>query len=209
MTPLELFEGVWDRCAEMAALHAYLEKNVSSVLRPDELLRAEWVARLSALDLYVHELIAQLMLAIFEGQRLLTPAYLKFRISNESLDRIRAAGTPAEASATFDLEVREQLAHVTFQDPEKIADGVRLCSQVELWNEVALQLGATEATKIKNARTLKKSLSLVVDRRNKIAHEGDLQPTYLREPWPISRSDVDFVKSLVEQISRAIDAVVQ
>lgn len=208
MTPIEHFEGVWGRCAELSALHAYLANNVSSVLCPDELLRAEWVARLSALDLYIHELVAQLMLATFEGGRPATPAYLKFRLSNETLDRIRAAATASDASAAFDLEARDQLGYLTYQDPEKIAEGVRLCSNVELWNEVALNLGATAATKTSQAKLLKRDLSLIVQRRNKIAHEGDLQPTSVREPWPISQSDLTFVENHIERVVRAIDAVV-
>src|SRR6266480_4621025 len=101
MTPLAQFEAVWSRCAQLSALHAYLEKNVSSIMQPDELLRAEWVARVSALDLYIHELVAQTMLAIFEGRRPASPAYLKFQVSTESLNRIRAAATPSEAGAAF------------------------------------------------------------------------------------------------------------
>lgn len=98
--------------------------------------------------------------------------------------------------------------YLTFQDPEKIADGVRLFSPIELWNEVALKLGATPATKIAKAKSLKKELSLVVRRRNNIAHEGDLQPLPPREPWPISQSDLKFVADLIEKVVRGIDAVV-
>jgi hypothetical protein len=174
----------------------------------DELLRAEWVVRVSALDLYIHELVAQWMLATFEGRRPPTPAYLRFQLSNETLDRIRAAATPSEASAAFDLEVRNQLASHTYQDPDKIAGAVRLCSEIELWNEVALKLGATPATKVEEAKTLKKMLSLMVQRRNRIAHEGDVQPSPLREPWPISQADVVFIAAQIERIVRAIDAVV-
>ena len=57
--PLAQFEAVWSRCAQLSTLHAYLEKNVSGIMQPDELLRAEWVGRISALDLYIHELVAQ------------------------------------------------------------------------------------------------------------------------------------------------------
>ena len=106
VTPLAQFEAVWSRCAQLSTLHAYLEKNVSGILQPDELLRAEWVARVSALDLYIHELVAQLMLAIFEGRRPASPAYLRFQVSNETLNRIRAAATTSDASAAFDLYVR-------------------------------------------------------------------------------------------------------
>ena len=92
MTPLAQFEAVWSRCSLVSTLHAYLAKNVS-VMQPDELLRAEWVARVSALDLYVHELVAQLMLSVFEGRRPASPAYLRFQVSVETLNRIQAAVT--------------------------------------------------------------------------------------------------------------------
>jgi len=208
VSPVDHFEAVWDRCAHLSALHAYLEKNVTGILQPDELLRAEWVARVSALDLYVHELVAQLMLAIFEGRRPPCPAYLKFQISTETLSRIREAVTSSDASAAFDLYVRSHLSRITFQFPDDIADGIRLCSTIELWNEVALKLGATPATKVKEAKNLKMLLSLVVRRRNTIAHEGDLQQSPLREPLPIKRADLGFVADQIERLVRAIDAVV-
>jgi hypothetical protein len=47
-----------------------------------------------------------------------------------------------------------------------------------------------------------------VDRRNKIAHEGDLQPAPPREPWPVTAADVKVVADTVYSIVRAIDAVV-
>lgn len=208
MKALAQFEAVWRRCDHLSALHAYLARNVSGVLQPDELLRAEWVARVSALDLYVHELVAQSMLAIFEGRRAASPAYLRFKISTETLNRIRAAANTSGASAAFDLYVRDQLSRVTYQHPDDIADGVRLCSEIELWQEVAVKLGATAATKTDQAKSLKLDLSLIVRRRNIIAHEGDLKQSLLREPWPISQSDLMFVGNQIETLVKAIDAVV-
>lgn len=207
MAPLELFETVWTRCALLSAQHAYLAANVTSVLDPSELLRSEWVARVSALDLYVHELVAQRMLATFETLQSPTPAYSRFQVANESLDRIRSASNPFDAGAAFDLDVRNQLSAQSFQDPEKIADAIRLISTVELWNAVALKLGATETTKVAEAKKLRVNLSLVVRRRNKIAHEGDLQPSLPRQPWPITQQDLLFVRELIERIVRAINAV--
>lgn len=209
MTPIALFETVWGRCAQLSILYAYLASNVSSVLDPTELLRAEWVARVSALDLYIHELVAQHMLAIFEGRRRPSPAFLKFQVSNETLDRIRSATSLSDGSAAFDLDIRDQLSYQTFQDPEKIAEGVRLCSTVELWNEVAMKLGSTEATKAAQAKKLRTDLSLVVRRRHKIAHEGDLQPSSPRQPWPVTQADLVLVRELVERVVNAIDLVVR
>lgn len=208
LNALAHFESVWSRCAELSTLHSYLSKNTSAVMSVDELLRAEWVARVSALDLYVHELVAQLMMRIFEGQRPASPAYLKFQISNETLNRIRIAATVSDASAAFDLYIRSHLSRITFQDPKSIADGIRLCSTVDLWSQVAINLGATSSTKTQQAQALKTQLSLIVRRRNQIAHEGDLQQTPLREPWPIAQADLAFVASQIEKLVRAIDKAV-
>lgn len=208
MTPIAHFDAVWVRCAHLSAIHAYLSNNVAGAVRPEEILRAEWVARVGALDLYIHELVAQSMSAIFEGGRAPTPAFLRFQLSTETTTRIRSATSPAEASAAFDLEVRDKLRFQTFQDPDKIAEGVRLFSEVELWNEIATALGADAASRNDEAKALKKQLSLIVRRRNQIAHEGDLQPSQLREPWPINGSDMAFVTEFLDKLVHAIDTVV-
>jgi hypothetical protein len=45
---------------------------------------------------------------------------------------------------------------------------------------------------------------LVIDRRNAIVHEADLNPSYPGERWPIDRAQVDHACNLVESIERAI-----
>lgn len=192
----------------LSGIYTYLDRNVSGILQPDELLRAEWVARVSAMDLYFHELVAQSMLAIFDGRRPPTPAFSTFQISNETMQRIRRAASPSDASAAFDLYVREQLSRTTYQAAEGIAEGIRLISTIELWNEIALRLGATPKTKSDAAKNLKLKHSLIVRRRNTIAHEGDLKQAALREPWPISQVDVVEVANHIEQIVRSIESLV-
>lgn len=208
MTPLFYFEDIWKRGDHLALLYEYLANNVSGIIKPEELLRAEWITRVSALDLYIHELIAQEMLEIFKGARPASKGYSDFQISTETLNRIRTASNLTDSSAAFDLEVRNKLNYQTYQYPDKIADGIRLFSSIELWNEVALQLGASQKTKCADAKNLKKDLSLIVERRNKIAHEGDLQYSLPREPWPICKADLIYVGNFIRKIVTAIDTVV-
>lgn len=208
MTPKGHFDAVWLRCHGLSAIHAYMAKHAMPALPAEELLRAEWVARVSALDLYVHELVAQRMLLVFDGLLPRTSQFLAFQLSLETIERIRGATSSPAASAAFDLEVRRQLAFVTFQDPEKIADGVRLCSSVELWNAIALHQGATPADKTTRAKQLRTQLRAIVDRRNKIAHEGDMQPTVPVTPWPINQADLAQVASFIEQIVTSMEACV-
>ncbi|WP_446745118.1 HEPN domain-containing protein [Silvibacterium acidisoli] len=208
MTPIAQFEAVWDRCALLSGLYSYIEKHVAAILQADELLRAEWVSRVSAMDHFVHELIADGMVAIFEGRRPITPAYLKFQVEMETVQRIRSAANPTEATSTFDLHVREQLGRITYQAADDIANGVRLISSVELWNEIALKLGATPAKKTEFAKSLKRKHSLIIRRRNMIAHEGDIKRTAIREPWPITVADLNAVSEHIEKVVRAIDQLV-
>jgi hypothetical protein len=208
MTPITYFRDVWGRCGEIQALHVYLVGKLAPVMSADELLRAEWVARVSALDLYVHEIVAQNMVMIFEGARSSCPGFGQFQCSGDALMRIRNAPTPSAASAAFDLEVRSRLSRVTYQFPDVIADGIRLVSDCELWNEIALAQGAADSTKNAQAKALKKSLSLIVERRNKIAHEGDLQPAIPRSPWPISRADVNFASTFINDLVHSIESIV-
>jgi len=199
---------VWERCNQLSTIYKYLSGQLTVALRPDELLRAEWVARVSALDLYVHELIAQKMRNIFEGVRPPSKGFLRFSISNDSLLRIRSTASIAEAGAAFDLEIRERISYITYQDPDKIAEGIRLISDVELWNEIAILGGANSSNKQSEAKILKRGLSLIIERRNKIAHEGDLQPGLPRTPWPIDSTDLLHVRDCISSIVDAIEKIV-
>ncbi len=209
MSPIDLFEAAWIRCDHLSITHAFLSRNSASALQPDEILRAEWAARVSALDLYIHELVAQKMVAIFEGKHPTCPGFSSFAVPAKTMERVRSATTPTDASAAFDLTVREQLSRKTYQYPDDIAAGVRLFSGIALWIEVALELGATHQTKDEVAKRIKKELTQIVGRRNKIVHEGDLQPIVPREPWPISQSDVLLVTRFIHSLAHAIDSVTQ
>jgi hypothetical protein len=207
MTPKSYFDDVWTRADLFGALHAYIVKNAASVLDPAELLRAEWAMRVSALDLYVHELVSQRLLEIFQGARPICPGYLKIQISNDTLMRIHANGRSNVSDAAFDLEMRTRLSRVTFQAPDEIADGIRMISAVEIWTEIAKHHGAAGIQIKAYAGALKADLSQIVNRRHKIVHEGDLQPTVPRAPWPITRPDVDHVKAVILRIVNGIDVI--
>jgi hypothetical protein len=101
-------------------------------------------------------------------------------------------------SSWLENEVRERLGYQSFQQPDKIADAIRLISDKKLWDEVATKLG-------RSARDIKQQLSAIVDRRNKIAHEADIDPTFaIGSRWLIDEilvsEAVDFIEQLVESI---------
>ncbi len=207
MTPLKCFQDAWERCATLSQLHAFAAAHIANALRKEELLRAEWAARVSALDLYVHEKVAQGLLQIFVGGKPSTPAFERFTVPNSVLMRIRNAGGQVQQYAAFDFEVRRQLSLVSYQYPDAIADGIRLISSAELWKEIALHHGSTLQAAITDAKTLKGQLKMVVERRNKIVHEGDMQPSFPRAVWAISPQDLTIVREVIEKVVSGIEAV--
>lgn len=206
-SPRDLFDNAWLRCDMLSAMYAYLSSATTKALHSDEILRAEWVARVAALDLFVHELVAQRLVEVFEGRRAATDSYKKFMLPNETVGRIRAAPTSDDARAAFDFEVRRQLGLITYQNAVSIADGIRMVSPVELWSGVAAYLGAAPTDVNRRAKALRRQLSMIVERRNKIAHEGDMQPAAPHQPWPISQADLQTVRDFIFQVVAAIDAI--
>ncbi|MEQ9670236.1 HEPN domain-containing protein [Coleofasciculus sp. G2-EDA-02] len=98
-------------------------------------------------------------------------------------------------------EVRERLSYQSFQQPEKIADAIRLISDKKLWEEVAQKLG-------RSAKDVKQQLSAIVDRRNKIAHEADIDPTYnIGSRWYINEILVSDAVNFVEQVVESIHQI--
>ena len=88
-----------------------------------------------------------------------------------------------------------------FQQPDKIADAIRLISPVKLWEQVGKELG-------QSAQDVRMRLELIIDRRNKIAHEADMDPTNLGFRWPIdaalSTDALDFIEKVAEAIFKVV-----
>jgi hypothetical protein len=189
------------------SVHAYLQANVTPALNTDELLRSEYVARISALDLYIHELVLEKMLDIFNASRPPTAAYNKHLVSNALILQLLTASNPFLRSSYFELDVRDRHSIKTFQDPDKVADAIRLISPIELWKSVAGVWYPDDNVDDK-AKDIKKELSLIVDRRNKIAHEGDVEPTLPRGPRTIGVIDIANVRRFIKKLVDTIDTLI-
>ncbi|MBI3089746.1 MAG: hypothetical protein HYY96_03690 [Candidatus Tectomicrobia bacterium] len=193
---LDQFRQNLERVRNMRAIYLSMSTMVTKALDLSDLLRAEIVMVVSALDHYIHELSRLGMVQAYEGKRNPTPAFLKFGISLESTLLIKS-GT--SGTAWLDTEIRTKHSFLSFQHPDKIADAVRLFSDIELWNLVSQELN----DKPQNVKT---RINLLVDRRNKIAHEADIDPSYPGSRWPIDskmvEEAIDFVSTVCEAIHR-------
>lgn len=195
---IDAFEANMLRVRALHALHGAFSKQVTAAIDLSDVLRAEVVLAVSALDHYMHELTRLGMLECWSGQRTSTNAFDRFPLPISIAAQLSNSAT---AYQSIENEIRSKHSFLSFQHPDKIADAVRLFSDVTLWEEVGKELHA-------DAKTIKTQLLLIVDRRNKIAHEADIDPTYPGQCWPINPAMVEAIFDTLESIARAIFKVV-
>ena len=93
-----------------------------------DLLRAQIVLAVSAMDLYIHEITRIGMLEGYDGKRSQTNAFSRFQIAMDAV--IKAIAQPGR-NEWLEAEIREKHGYQAFQQPDKIADAVRLFSSCE------------------------------------------------------------------------------
>jgi hypothetical protein len=182
------------RVRELGGLAIAVQTLTTSAIDVSELWRAQVVLVVSALDHFIHDLARLGMIETAKGVRPKTDAYLRF-------DMPIAATESALSGMSHELwvgeTVREKHSWQSFQDPDKLADAIRLISSVKLWDAVGTELGVPP-------KDVKTRLKLIVDRRNKIAHEADLDPTSPGFRWPIDAAMVNDTVNFLESVGDAI-----
>ena len=201
---LDLFRANIRRSRDLADLFRAMEAQTTMALDLSDLLRASLVMSVSALDYFIHEIVRLGMLEAYRGERGRTQAFLRFQVSLEGI-----VTTPAGDAfeGWLDSQIRERHGHQSFQLPVPIADAIRLISEVELWNEATKGMGLER-------RQVTDTLSLIIHRRNQIAHEADIMPeyarpamySYLRSPIDAVAVDnsIDFIQQVAEEIYRLV-----
>ena len=182
----------------MGAIYLALSNQTTEALDLSDLLRSQWVMAVSALDHYVHELVRLGMLEAYHGKRPQTDAFLRFQIT---MDRTLQVIKSPSSDDWLEDQIRNSHGHRSFQTPDNVAEAIRLISDTPLWNGVAARLNVT-------ARYTRERLSLIVNRRNQIAHEADTDPSYGGRLWPIDFAVVDQTVQFIEELTEAIYEIV-
>ncbi len=185
------------RVRSLVVFHDTMVGQLTSAVDLSDILRAGHVLSVSALDSFVHNLVRTALMEIYDGRRADVPGYTRLRVN---LGNFVGHGAISSARSNIEGDIREQHGYLAFQHPDRIADAVRCVSDVKLWDEVGALLG-------KPPKEVKQRLILVVERRNKIAHEADVDPTYGTR-WPIRSNEVLGVIEFIDQVAGAIDNII-
>jgi hypothetical protein len=204
---------------EMDSLYNHLVNDLRLPNDLSDILRAELVYAVSALDKLVHELVRIGMRQAFTGSRQKTSKFNAFPISLDTHHKIQQAyqrgiSQPESMSESewpvniFEQEIILKHQHLSFQEPEKIADALSLIwEEKQKWQKIALPFNRSDDV-------LKKTLKLIVQRRNQIVHEADIyvdpifpmRPTNKRNEIEATdvQESVEFISKLGESIFNAV-----
>jgi hypothetical protein len=194
---IDQFEENLRRAKELGSLFEVVKNMTTPALDLTDILRAEIVQSVSSLDHFIHELVRMGMIEIAEGKRPPTRAYESFQVPT-SVIRSSIQGVPH--AKWLGEAIRESHGWQSFQQPDKIAEAIKLITPIKLWDEVAKVLNST-------AKNVRDDLQLIVDRRNKISHEADMDPTNPGFRWPITPNLANHVIRFIDDLAHAVFAV--
>ncbi len=198
-TAIDQFRINIARVRNLGSIVDALNSQTTQVLDLSDVLRAELVLAVSALDQFIHETVRLGMVNAYRGRRTRTQRFLRFEAPLEII--LQGADEDAVEQWLDDF-IRTRHGYRSFQTPERISEAIRLISDVRLWDEVSSRMNMS-------SQDIRETLSLIAKRRNQIAHEADINPSPYYELWPIDSntvsSNVDFIERLCEAVHDVVN----
>lgn len=201
LTAFRQFENNYKYIHEIDSLYLFLKTNLKLTVNLSDILRAEVVYSVSALDKLIHDFVRIGMVECFQGIRQKTNSFKNFQVSSDTLTEIincennRLSSYPSEY--WFEQEIILKNRNISYQDPSKISEGLSyIWAEQHKWNKISIQMGQDE-------NIIKTTLTNIVNRRNKIVHESDIEmQTGLKNE--IEHSDVIFTTTFIEKLGMSI-----
>ncbi|MET7400170.1 hypothetical protein ABZS66_42465 [Dactylosporangium sp. NPDC005572] len=187
----------------LATAGQHLQQLKVEAFEVSDVFRAAWVQSVAALDHWVHQEIRERMLTLAGQPAGAWPKqFQRFQLPIGLVERVAAQElTVAQA---VDLHWSEAFGRLTFQQPDKIREGLAHVADVaQFWQRVATVLTerATDGVSY-DAKQVQERLNELVVRRNKIAHEYDEDPANAPHKRDIDAASttkaVEWIRQLVE-----------
>jgi len=187
----------------LTVVHEALVEKVTP-LDISDILRAQIVLSVSALDCYFHDLCEEAMLFIFEHKNFVqNNSFKNFSISIDTLHQIVNTSMPSEKLFFLSKEIKRKNGYKSFQEPKNISEALSYIGISKAWVKVGALL-------LEESSDIQKQLSLIIARRNQIAHESDINPTLgLGEKYEIDATITKETISFIKKIIGAVEQIVE
>ena len=147
----------------LSSIFGYI-RDSAPALDAAHLLRAEYALIVSAFDKYLHDLVREKIMSDFFNVALDVTDQLAL-----SLDKLKAITHETDIvkrEALLDTYICQNLAKHSFQSPKNVEFAFSLMGIKKVWQELSRQMKMP-------AESIRDTLALVINRRNKIVHEAD------------------------------------
>lgn len=194
--PISNFERNIKSVRLLHELHKYLTKQITAI-DLSEILRAELVLIVSALDCYIHDAVRNGMIEIFEGKLEPNKKFEAYSIPISFVKELIQATSENEKKQIMSAAIKKIASKDSYQSSRSIENALQLISLKGIWSLIKNDMGISP-------KDIKDTLGLIIHRRNKIAHEADLDRiTGIKTE--IERSDLDDIFIFIENLVQAID----
>lgn len=199
-TALEQLHQDVERVRNLIKIHDDLLKHPESHSDISDILRGCIVLLVSALDTFIHEVVRIGMMQILRGEREQTETYKKFSVTLQQINF-------DPNYAWLDRQVRERHKDSSFQTPKAIQEAIKnIFDDKDLWEKIAQQFHPQS-----NKKLITDELKLIVNRRNQIAHEADID---FGQSAPVKREinaedvkkSIDFIEKMTKAIYTLLEA---
>lgn len=216
---LTLFDNNVAQARSLSTIYINLREGVHiEEMYINNLLKAQLVNVVSAFDMFIHGIVKMGVIEIFNKTRKETPKFQSFAFQAKTILKLIEVMSPSFMPSSSDeipnvileKELSDKLSYMSFQSPDKVTDALSL-----IWGEphkmqvLAVDMNISGCNINEKANNLKQELTTIIQRRNQIAHEGDINPA-TQLPRSIELSDVnkasDFITSLGHAVFRRVTA---
>ncbi len=210
---LKIFNDNIANARSLSSIYINLRDNVGIEEKyTNNLLKAQLINVVSAFDMFIHNIIKEGVTEIFTKKRKETPKFQAFSFQAKTILALLKVTTPGFIPTTPDeipeailgKDLSNKLSYMSFQHPDKVVDALSL-----IWDEkhkiqtLAVDIGIPGATDNDKATNLRQQLETIIQRRNQIAHEGDIDPTTL-QPRTIDIAHVRDATNFIESLGNSI-----
>lgn len=189
---LEGLRGLAVNYGDLAAAH------------PEDLYRAAWSQAVSALDHWLHQEVLEHAVALVRSpERPLPDRLAKLKMPFSTVEQM----ADNSVDSVFAEFIEEEIRRDTYQRSKGIGEGLRLVTHLnaqQIWERIAEGLGT-------NAAAARDRQDKIVDRRNRIAHQADLDRDGQRTPMSADEVEaaVVWIESVAEQIRTLLAGIPQ
>jgi len=192
------FDKNIDSILVLSSIYDYLKQQVTA-FDLSEVLRAEYVLIVSSLDFYIHEIVRNGLLKKFDEQN-----------NDTGLDKVAIPLDIVKVLLNTDGVERKQilneiikkiLSKDSYQAPQAIEQALGIINIKKIWSELVKNTN-------ESAADVRDKLSLIINERNKIAHESHIN-FLTGEKEGIDKQTVtdclDYIKWFVDKVDYLVE----